>query len=98
MTEDYRNMPGFADANSIAEDCRKITVCPLGNFYPNKNYGSVIGGYSDINTLLAAARCSAGKIDGVFIKNAKKENGNAILSVLINNEERTVSINLEQNI
>lgn len=98
MTVVCDGMFGLADANSIAEDCRKTAVCPLGRFYPNKNYGSVIREYSDINTLLAAARCAAGKIDGVFIKNACKKNGVAVLSVLVNDEERTVSINLEENI
>ncbi len=83
----------------IIKDCISALACPLGKFYPDKNYGSRLNGQADINSLLCAARLAVNNIDGVYIKNGKTEDNKLILSVLINeNEERTVIIDLDESI
>lgn len=82
----------------IIKDCISAISCPKGKFYPDKNYGSRLIGDDEINRLLSAARLAVSKIDGVYIKNGRIENSTLLLSVLINNEERTVDIKLETNV
>ena len=83
----------------IIKDCISALACPLGQFYPDKNYGSRLNGQADINSLLCAARLAVNNIHGVYIKNGKTEDNTLILSVIINeNEERTVIIDLDESI
>ena len=83
----------------IIKDCISALACPLGQFYPDKNYGSRLNGQAYIKCLLCAARISVNNINVVYIKNGKTEDNKLILSVLINeNEERTVIIDLDESI
>lgn len=83
----------------IINDFISALSCPSGKFYPDKNYGSRLSGKKDINSLLSAARLAAERLNGIYIKSGKTDGSSLILSVLINdNEERTVTIDLEENI
>lgn len=82
----------------IIKDCIGTISCPLGKFYPNKNYGGRLNGERELGRLLAAARLAVAEMDGVYIKNGRIDDNTLLLSVLINNKERTVSINLEKNL
>lgn len=70
----------------------------MGKFYPNKNYGSQLIGTREMNRLLSATRLAVREMDGVYIKSGRTENSTLLLSVLINDEERTVCIDLEKNL
>lgn len=82
----------------IIRDCIAAISCPAGKFYPDKNYGSRLIADYEINHLLSAARLAVSEMDGVYIKNGKIDDNTLLLSVLINNEERTVGIKLETNV
>lgn len=82
----------------IIKDCVGVITCPIGKFYPDKNYGSRIHTECELGRLLAAARLAVSKLDGVYIKNGKTDGNILLLSVLINNNERTVHIDLEKNV
>ena len=81
----------------VLEDCTMALVCPQGSFYPNKNFGSLIaerGKRIDNKELLSYARQAVDDLDGVYVKNAFANEENAVFTVMINDEERQVSISL----
>lgn len=82
--------------DSILCDCVMAVVCPLGEFYPDKDYGSQIKNWAGIDSdiLLAYARQAVNEIDGVHIKSVKAENNKALFNVVINDSERQVSIDI----
>lgn len=83
----------------IINDFISALSCPSGEFYPDKNYGSRLSKEKDINNLLSAARLAAARLNGIYIKNGKTDGSSLVLYVLINyNEERTVTIDLDENI
>lgn len=94
----YDKMLFCADADSVLNDCRMAVICPLGKFYPNKNYGNALLKSREVGELLATARLAAAEIDGVFIKNAKIKDNTILFDVMINDELRRLSINIEQNL
>lgn len=94
----YDEMPFCADADSVLNDCRMAVICPLGKFYPNKNYGNTLLKSREVGELLSAARLAADDIDGVFIKNAEIKDNTILFDVMINDELRRLSINIEQNL
>lgn len=83
--------------NSVLTDCITALVCPAGEFYPNKNYGSQIkrnSGRLDEEKLLCYARQALSNMDGVYVKSASIDNSNAVFKIAVNNEERQVSISI----
>ncbi len=83
--------------NSLLEDCVTALICPRGEFYPNKNYGSRIKRAKDrfdAEKLLAFARQALSEFDGIYVKNAAVNNDSADFILMINNQERQVSISL----
>ncbi len=82
--------------DSILCDCVMAVLCPLGEFYPDKDYGSQIKNSADIDSgiLLAYARQAVNKINGVYIKSVKTDNKEAQFDVVINDSERQVSIDI----
>lgn len=87
--------------NLILEDCVTALVCPRGEFYPNKDFGSHIKrgkGIIDAEKLLAFARQALSEFDGVYVKGAVINDNSADFIVMINDEEGRVSIHFEQNL
>lgn len=84
--------------DTVSADCKSTLRCKRGAFYPNKNFGSLIGGMLKADEILSAARQALAKIDGVFVKDASLEGMTAEISLLINDSERTVKIELEKNL
>lgn len=83
--------------NSVLYDCVTALLCPRGEFYPDKNYGSHIirnKNIIDSERLLCYARQAVSGMDGVYIKSAQLNNKNAVFTVMINNENRQVSIEI----
>lgn len=98
MTFLYDEISCTADADSILNDCRMALNCPLGKFYPNKNFGNSLTKYSELGELLSAARLAVCHIDGVFIKRVEKQRDTVELIIMINEEERRLLVTLEKNI
>lgn len=79
-----------------------------GSFYPNKNFGSSIHlavDKSPIEEYISAfARQALDCLDGVLVKSVElvdidgSTDKNAIIHLIINDEERQVSIKLEDNV
>lgn len=95
---DDKEISAFENVQTVLESCIMAIVCPLGRFYPNKNYGNSLRSGKDSGALLASARNAVSRLDGVCIKNARTESGKITFDILINDEARSVSINLEQNV
>lgn len=69
--------------------------CSRGSFYPDKNYGSLLKNSIKAPAeqyVLAFARQAVECLDGVYVKSAQMNNNIAVLTVLLNNEERQVSL------
>lgn len=73
-------------------------VCPKGRFYPNKSFGNAIRSSIDAGELLAAARQALSDYDGVYVKSARFSGAQAVLELAINDDIRTVNIDIEQNV
>ena len=85
----------FIDINSILQDCFVAMLCPRGDFYPDKNFGSHIKyalKASGESELLAYARQAVHSMDGIYIKCACKGRDAVVFTVVINDAERQVSI------
>lgn len=88
-------MENNEEIKKMLEYCACTLKCPRGKFYPNKDYGSQLNAVSEqenLNKLLAFARVAAIDIDGLYVKSVSKDNDNLIFDILINDEERQVSI------
>lgn len=75
-----------------------LLLTPIGKFYPNKNFGSKIKSslLPPVNEYAAAyAREALDRIDGVFVKSAQYKKPILTVNLIINDEERQVSIDLE---
>ena len=80
-----------ADIESVIKDCIMAMRCRYGKFYPNKNYGGKICG-DELNEILAGARFAVREIDGVVIKSGSIVDDEVQIDILINDEERSVTI------
>lgn len=87
-----------ADTDSVLNDCRMALYCPFGNFYPNKNFGSLLAKYSESGELLSAARLAVCNMDGVFIKGIEQDWKKTELIIMINDDERRLLVSFEENI
>lgn len=82
---------------SVLNDCITAFVCPVGEFYPNKDYGSQIKRHIssiDKEHLLSYARQAIRNMDGVYVKTVSSDNAGVRFTVMINEEERQVHIPL----
>lgn len=84
----------YADVESVIKDCVMAILCRHGRFYPNKNYGSIIA-ENELNSILAGARYAVRDIDGVVIKSGQMIDGSAELKIIVNDEERSVTVKIE---
>lgn len=91
-------MTDSEEIQKILRDCLRMLNCPLGKFYPDKNYGSSLHGLSnktDAADILYRARRALLGIDGVFVSSVSFLDNGVSFTVLINNsEERQVEISL----
>lgn len=94
QNSDSLNIDTADEIEKLLSDCLCALYCPRKRFYPKKDYGSQIRCYQDLNEkyLLAYARQGLSDFDGVYVKSAKKEQEGITLNLLINDEERTVTM------
>lgn len=72
-----------------------------GRFYPNKNFGSRIKESAELpreEYVFAYAVQALDKIDGVTVKSASVENGEARIKLTVNGLEKEVKVQLENNL
>lgn len=98
MTFFYDEQFCTADTDSVFNDCRMALNCPLGSFYPNKNFGSSLTSSSESGELLSAARLAVCNMDGVFIKGIEQDWEKTELIIMINDDERRLLVSFEENI
>lgn len=82
------------DAQALLQNFLRALNCPKGRFYPDKNYGRVIEGSNALQELMAYVRQTAEEFDGVYVKSMDICGDYANIQLLINDEERQVSIAL----
>lgn len=86
----------------ILQDLRTALFCRRGRFYPNKEFGSTAAAaaekYPANETLLAAARSCLENYDGVLVKNASVENGQAQLTLAFYGLEKEVTVDFDTNL
>lgn len=85
--------------NDVIEEALKNAVrcftVRRGEFYADKNFGSKIRIEQTEAEILAFARQSVAKVDGVFVKSASKNNDGVTFEVTVNGEERTVTADFD---
>ena len=75
--------------------CKSALYCKLGSFYPDKNFGSKIRqAIDDKKLLLSFVRSALNDIDAVYVKSADLKENKLTATLLINDEERQVSVDL----
>lgn len=86
----------------VLQDLRTALFCRRGRFYPNKEFGSTAAAaassYPYHENLLAAARRCLEKYEGVLVKNAHFENGQARLTIVFYGQETEVAIHFDTNL
>lgn len=82
------------EIEKLLSDCLCALYCPRKRFYPKKDYGSQIRCFQDLSEkyLLAYARQGLSDFDGVYVKSVNKEQSGITFNLLINDEERTVTM------
>lgn len=88
MTEDMEQV--------IQEVLMHLTI-RRGKFYPNKDYGTALESsmLPFDKYALACARQALDEFDGVCVKRAVSDGRTVVYDIMINNEERQVSVNYE---
>lgn len=87
--------------DGLLQDIKLILTAERGKFYPNKNFGSHIraaAGEPVAEYAVVYARQAVSSIDGVYIKSADVIGDKIIFTLTVNNEERQVSVNIENDI
>lgn len=85
----------YEDIDTVIENIKMAIKCPLGKFYPNKDYGRKVIDSCSEGELLALSRLATREIDGVYIKNVSINNNEASYTILINDDERSVTLSIE---
>ena len=88
---------GLAEVQYIEELLQNAVIALQtlrGSFYPDKNFGSQLRNFSEVNEALAAccARQALSGFDGVLIKSAKATGDGYEFNLLVNDRERQVLI------
>lgn len=88
------NLQNIDETEKLLQDCLCSLYCPRKNFYPKKDYGSQIRLFKDLSEeyLLVYARQGLSDFDGVYVKSVKKGQSEITFNLLINDEERTVTM------
>lgn len=81
--------------DALVESAKVLLNAQRGNFYPNKNFGSLLKTVCrqpKDEYALAYARQALDSIDGVFVKSAICLDDKFVFDLLINNQQRQVEI------
>ena len=103
MTEKITNGDYVKDGNGLAEiryieellqDVSLSLQALRGSFYPDKNYGSQLRSSADKCEARAVcyARQALSGFDGIYVKSAKITDNGYVFTVMVNDQERQVSI------
>lgn len=88
--------------DELVQNIQIILTMRRGSFYPNKDFGSLIRkeqlGEPKEEYALAYARQALDCLDGVFVKSALVTESKITFNIDINDVERQVSIELENNL
>lgn len=87
--------------DELLQDAMLLLTAGRGRFYPNKDFGSYIKCISKEpfeEYALAYARQALLKINGVSVKSAKKQNEGITFDLIINGEERQVTVQIESKL
>lgn len=87
--------------DELLQNVKILLTAGRGSFYPDKNFGSSIkaaGNRLDNQYALLYARQALDTLDGVYVKQAELNGTQLCLDLEINNEERQVTLELEDNI
>lgn len=101
VKDDNNKLEAIEYIDEVLQNATILLNANRGKFYPNKNFGSHI---EKINSqpydeyALAFARQALAVIDGVCVKSANRIGNLLTLDLTINNEERQVTLQLEDNI
>lgn len=83
-------MNDFDTIDEILKNAVRCLTVRRGRFYADKNFGSKILACQSNAEILAYARQSVEKLDGVFVKSAVKNNNSVTFVLTVNGEERSV--------
>lgn len=86
------NLIGIEYIEQVLQNVSLMLSANRGKFYPDKNFGSSISKNDASLQALAYARQALSELDGVCVKSALMDNDSIIFSLLINEEERSVTI------
>ena len=87
--------------DDVAQSAKVLLRAKRGEFYPDKNFGSRLSTVEGENAnayALEYARQALYELDGVFVLKAEAQGDTIDFTLLINNEERQVSIDTDGNI
>lgn len=87
--------------DELLQNIKILLTARRGKFYPNKNFGShirEITGEPKAEYALNYARQAVSSIDGVYVKSAHIGSAEIVFTLEINDEERQVSVNIDNNI
>lgn len=99
--ENRRGLKKTEYIDALIQDIVLVLTAKRGKFYPDKNFGSRLYKIADeprAEYALNYARQAVSSIDGVYIKSADVSADQIVFTLTVNDEERQVSINIENNI
>ncbi len=88
-------MNNFDVIEEILKNAVKCLTVKRGRFYADKNFGSKIRASQSNAEILAYARQSVDKLDGVFVKSAVKNKNSVTFVLTVNGEERSVTADFD---
>lgn len=88
MTDEYA---------SVLKDIRSAAAAGYKRFYPDFDFGTLLYKNGAQAFLLCCANQAVSRIDGVFVKKIRLNNGFLMMDVYINDAERQVCLQLEHN-
>lgn len=89
------SLAGVAYTDALLQSVLMLLRLPRKQYYPDKNLGSYLYQLQDFSfedQVLALARQAVADVSGVFIKSVNTKGRTATFSVLLNGEERQVSL------
>lgn len=75
---------------NVINACVNAAKCPLGEFYPDKDYGSRLSRRNTNERNLCYIRQALAGFDGIFVRSLTVTSSRVRLLLMINNEEREV--------
>lgn len=88
-------MNNFDVIEEILKNAVRCLTVKRGGFYADKNFGSKIRASQSNAEILAYARQSIDKLDGVFVKSAVKNKNSVTFVLTVNGEERSVTADFD---